>query len=219
MKKYTLSILFLLLVALQQINAQQMRFGIIASPGISWFKTDISRIKGDGSKLGINIGLVVDRYFAEHYAFTSGISIQSIGGYLMFREEKILKTSSGDETLTPNTRAKYNLQYVHIPIALKFKTTEIGYMTFFAQLGLNTMINIKARADVDSKNLDGVDISKEISRFYMGYHIGAGVEYKIVGNTALIGGIQYMNGFTDVTTDESEKTLMHGIEFKIGVLF
>lgn len=219
MKKTLFKIVLFLFIAFQSINAQQMRFGIITSPGLSWFKTDISRIKGDGSKLGINIGLVADRYFAEHYAFSTGISIHSLGGYLKFNERKILESSSGNDTLLPNTKAKYKLQYIHIPIALKFKTTEIGYMTFYAQLGLNALINIKARGDVDSQNISDTDISKEISRFYLGYHIGAGVEYKIVGNTALIGGIQYMNGFTDVTTDNAEKTLMHGIEFRIGVLF
>jgi hypothetical protein len=219
MKKYWLALIVVLFTYPTLINAQEYRFGIVASPGISWFNTDVSRIKGDGSKLGINIGLMVDRYFAEHYAFATGISIHSMGGILQYREGKTLQASSGDITLNPGSRVQYNLQYLHIPFGLKFKTTEIGYTTYFAQLGLNAMFNIKARASVKNQDISDESVGKEINFLYMGYHIGAGIEYRIVGNTALIGGLSYMNGFTDVTSDGSEKTLMHGIEFKIGVIF
>ena len=218
MKKYFL-LITLALFLFATINAQNMRFGISTSPGFTWFKTDISKIQGDGSKLGINIGLIAERYFTEHYAFTTGISIHSCGGILKYSDRKNLQTSTGDTLLLPNSRVQYNLQYIHIPFALKFKTTEIGYTTFFAQLGLNTMINIKARASVLDKDISGVSVNKEINLLYLGYHIGIGAEYKIVGNTSIIAGLTYMNGFTDVTSDDTEKTLMHGLEIKVGVLF
>jgi hypothetical protein len=218
MKKYILFFILPFLV-FPTLNAQNMRFGITVSPGFTWFKTDISAIEGDGTKLGINIGLLAEKYFAEHYAFTTGISIHSCGGILKYRDEKTLQTSSGNKILPANSRVHYNLQYIHIPFDLKFKTTEIGYTTFFAQLGLNTMFNIKARADVKEQNISGVTVNKEINFLYLGYHIGAGIEYKIVGGTSLIGGISYMNGFTDVTSDDTEKALMHGVEIKVGVLF
>jgi opacity protein-like surface antigen len=219
MKNIKLWITLIVLISTQIINAQQMRFGITTSPGFSWFKTDISRIKGDGTKLGINIGLMVDRYFAEHYAFSTGLSINSIGGLLSYNEGTILHTNSGNDTLPPGSKVKYKLQYLHVPFSLKFKTTEIGYITYYAQLGLDAMVNIKARADVKAESISGANVSEEINLLYLGYHIGAGIEYKIIGNTSIVAGIKYMNGFTDVTTNNREKTLMHGIELKLGVLF
>jgi len=89
-------------------------------------------------------------------------------------------------------------------------------------LGLDPMINVKANADISSENLKNIGVGKEIHLFYMAYHIGAGVEYKILGNTKLMTGITYMNGFTDVTSNSgnsAEKTVMHCFELRMGVIF
>jgi hypothetical protein len=219
LKKYILSLIALSMFMANAFS-QNLRLGVVANPNISWMKTDLSRIEGDGSRIGFNIGLMVDKYFAEHYAFTTGLSIHSIGGTLRYRDEKVLHTSSSeDPTLPADSRVQYNLQYLHIPWGLKFKTTEIGYSTFFAELGVNTMINIKARANVKAQNISRVGVGEEINLFYMGYHFSGGVEYKIVGNTAIIVGITYMNGFTDVTQKTDEKTLLHCFELRLGVIF
>ncbi|HEX2934026.1 MAG TPA: porin family protein [Bacteroidales bacterium] len=222
LKKYILSFVVASLFfasAFSQDNMNNIRLGIIANPNVSWLKSDVSRIQGDGSRIGFNIGLMVDKFFAEHYAFTTGLSIHSIGGTLKYRDEKVLNASSEDYILPAGSRVQYNLQYLHIPWGLKFKTTEIGYTTFFGQLGVNTMINIKARANVKGQNISKEGVGEEINLFYMGYHFSGGVEYKIVGNTALILGVTYMNGFTDITQKSDEKTLMHCFEIRLGVVF
>jgi hypothetical protein len=53
----------------------------------------------------------------------------------------------------------------------------------------------------------------------MGYHFAGGMEYNLVGNTSLMIGVSYMNGFTDVTQNSDEKTVMHAFELRIGILF
>lgn len=199
--------------------AQKVQFGVFADPLISWMKTDISRIKGDGTVMGINFGLSVDNYFQEHYAFSSGISLHQMGGILNYTQGKVLKTSDGDVTLLPGTRVQYHLQYLHVPLALKFKTSQIGYTTFFARLGLDPMVNVKSRATIKDMNISKTGVNKEINLLYMAYHVSAGIEYNIVGNTSLVAGVTYMNGFTDVTDDTSERTFMHNIEFRIGINF
>lgn len=222
LKKYILSFVAVsLFVASAFSQNSNIRLGIIANPNVSWLKSDVSRIQGDGSRIGFNIGLMVDKYFAEHYAFTTGLSIHSIGGTLKYRDGKDLHTSSTDvpTPLDPGSRVQYNLQYLHIPWGLKFKTTEIGYSTFFAQLGVNTMVNIKSRANVKDQDISKVGVAEEINMFYMGYHFSGGMEYKIVGNTALMIGVTYMNGFTDITQKSDEKTVMHCFEVRLGVVF
>ena len=204
--------------------AQKIRFGVFVDPLISYFKTDVSRIAPDGSRLGINFGLMMDNFFAEHYAFYSGVSIQTMGGSLNYIQGKSEFRSSSDtlRMLPHNTSVKYKLQYLHIPLALKLRTTEIGYFTYFAQLGLDPMINVKANADINSLGETNIGVGEEIRTFYMAYHIGAGLEYKIVGNTALMLGLTYMNGFSDVTYNSgnsAEKTVMHSFELRVGVIF
>jgi len=228
MKKFWI-ITSILLFSLYHANAQngnveRIRFAIFVDPLISYFKTDLSRIAPDASRVGINFGLMMDKFFAEHYAFTTGISIQYMGGTLNYQQGKDNFSCSNDtlRSLPRNTLVKYKLQYLHIPLALKLRTTEIGYFTYFAQLGLDPMINIKAAADIASLGQKNIGVGDEIHFLYLGYHIGAGLEYRIVGNTKLMTGITYMNGFSDVTSNDgnsAEKTVMHSFELRIGVIF
>ena len=220
MNKKLLSFGFFVIL-LHCVSAQHIRFGVFANPGLSWMKSDVSRISGDGGHLGINGGLLIDNFFAPHYAFSTGISIQTLGGVLNYKEGKVLRTSDGDKTLTPGD-VKYNLQYLHIPLGLKLRTTEVGYSIFFVELGLDPMINVKSTADVDRFSISKTGVGKEINLFYLAYHVSAGIEYKIVGNTSVVLGINYMNGFSDVTDNYStatEKTVMHCFEIRLGLMF
>jgi hypothetical protein len=214
---------FIFIITIHSSHAQRIRFAIFADPLISWMKTDVSKITSDGDRFGMNIGLMMDKYFAEHYAFSSGISIRSMGGTLKYKDGKNVFQNSGDvHELSPNTSVKYKLQYIHIPLAIKLRTVEIGYTTYFAQVGLDPMINIKSSADISSLGITNVGVGREINPIYMAYHIGAGIEYKIVGSTSLMAGLTYMNGFTDVTDNNgnsNEKTVIHSFELRIGIIF
>ncbi|MCK5170656.1 MAG: hypothetical protein KAQ75_12320, partial [Bacteroidales bacterium] len=99
------------------------------------------------------------------------------------------------------------------------KTNEIGYLTFFTHLGVNGGIKIKATGEVDDFELDNENISEEIKLFNLGYYIGAGVEYSIGGNSAIILGLTYTNGFIDITTDNDNKITLSNFAIRIGILF
>jgi hypothetical protein len=211
----------LLIIAINRTNAQEVRFGIFVNPLITWMKTDVSPIKSNGPRAGFDAGLMMDKFFTKRYAFSTGISINNMGGTLIYKNGK-QGFHASDTTINLNSNAvvKYNLQYIHIPLALKFRTTEIGYITYFAQVGFDPMINIKARASLPG--FSNVNAGKEINLLYLAYHISAGLEYRIVGNTSLMAGLTYMNGFTDVTDNSgstSEKTVVNHFELRLGVIF
>jgi hypothetical protein len=216
-------IILSIILSLHCINhfGQGFRFGVVANPSYSWFKSDMTEIKEDGGFVGYNIGILADRYFAEHYAFSTGLTIRGIGGVIQYNDEKTLRTSGENYLLSPYSRVHYKLRYLHIPLALKFKSVEIGYTSIYVNMGLDAMVNIKAKARVDALDIDVTDsnVNKEINLFYMGYHFEGGVEYKIVGNTAILFGISYMNGITDVLTGGEQNALLHAAELKIGLLF
>lgn len=217
MKKY----LFITILALVSVKvfSQNTRFTVFVDPQFSWMSSDIKAVESDGSKFGVNIGLNMDNFFAQNYAFTTGISIDNTRGNLIFENEKKLKISGSDTTLNPGSTVHYKLQYINIPLGLKLKTNEIGYLTFFANLGINGGINIKATGEVDNFELDSKNISDEIKLFNLGYYIGAGVEYSIGGNSAIILGLTYTNGFIDITTDSDNKITLNNFAIRIGILF
>jgi hypothetical protein len=211
----------ILMAAFNLANAQVIQFGIFANPVISWMKTDVSQIKSNGPQIGFDAGLMMDKFFAKRYAFSTGISINNMGGSLVYKKGKAgFKTTDSTFNLLPGTIVKYNLQYIHIPLALKFRTTEIGYITYFGQVGFDPMINIKTRANI--AGLSNFNAGKEINPLYLAYHISAGLEYRIVGTTSLLFGLTYMNGFTDVTDNSgstSEKTTINRFELRLGIIF
>ena len=49
---------------------------------------------------------------------------------------------NADEEIT------YKIQYLSIPIGLKLKTNQIGYLTFFTNIGLDPKIVIAGKADI-----------------------------------------------------------------------
>ena len=99
------------------------------------------------------------------------------------------------------------------------KSNEIGYYRFFAHLGLNTHINLKATGDVEDFNISGEDIKDEIQFFMMSYFIGGGLEYSLGGNTALIGGIYWTSGIWDVTNNPDYRAHISSVSLRVGVKF
>ncbi|MEE4198761.1 MAG: porin family protein [Bacteroidales bacterium] len=218
MKKYLILIIFI--VSSLGIFAQGLKFSVFADPKLSWMSPDLQDVSSEGSKLGVNIGLNVDNYFARNYAFMTGISIDNTGGKLKYDFEKEINTnSSSDTTLPVGSVLNYKLQYINIPLGLKFKTNQIGYTTFFTHLGINGGINIKASGEIDNFELNNENISDEVKLFTLGYFIGAGVEYSIAGNTAIVVGITYTNGFIDITPDSNNKVTLSNFALRLGVLF
>jgi len=218
MKKY-LIILALLFSIVQGLYSQNTKFTVFVDPKFSWMTPDLKDVDSDGSKLGVNIGLNVDKFFAPNYAFMTGISIDNTGGFLKYTNQEPIKTNGGMDTIPAGNSLEYKLQYISIPLGLKLKTNEIGYFTFFTHLGVNASVNIKATGEVEGYELENDNISDEIKLFNLGYYIGLGTEYSIGGNTAIVLGLTYTNGFVDITTDSNNKVTNSNIAIRIGILF
>ncbi len=219
MRRTILLVVFLIIGAGAML-AQGVRFGIIASPEISWMGADIKSIDNSGTRLGFNAGMTMENYFAENYAFVTGISICGEGGKLTYTQDSLAYNVHNDQIRIPaGSKVSYKLQYVEIPVGLKFKSNEIGYVTFFAKLGFTGQVNIKARATDSHKNLENDNISEEINLFNLGYHFGGGIEYSLGANTALVAGITYTNGFLDVTSRSKDKVTLNKVALHLGIMF
>lgn len=201
------------------IFSQEVRIGIFAEPKINWLTPDVKNINSDGSTMGFNIGLMVDKYFTKNYAFATGLSINNTGGKLVYTESIELATTNAVETIDPNTSVRFKLQYVTIPLGLKLKTNPMGYLSFTSNIGATPQINIKAKAESEENDIQDENISEEINIFNLGYHIGGGIEYSIGGNSAISVSIIYTNGFLDITAREEDKINLSNVALKIGVIF
>lgn len=217
MKKYI--VVFFLTIIISHIHAQNLRLGVFADPLITWMTTDVTTINNDGVRMGVNIGLSVEKYFAINYALSTGLFISNSGGRLSFDESRSFELPDTTIELTEGSVVKYKLQYISVPLGLKLKSDQIGYLSFFAHLGMLTQINIKATGDSPANNFSNANISSDIGLFNLNYYIGIGIEYSLGGKTSLTTGLTYTNGFIDISKTSGYRTTLKNVSLRLGILF
>jgi hypothetical protein len=220
----TITLIILLITSQAVLNAQQrIGFGIHADPVISWFTTDIKEVTNDGARPGFNFGLTYNKYFTRNYSFSTGISLMRAGGRLVSSDTTILELSNSKYKVLPHNPVTYKIQYLVFPVGLKLQTNQIGYLTFFSDLGLDPKIVISRKADIPSLKISDENAADELRMFNLSYHVTAGIEYSLGGSTALVFGLNFDNNFLDVTKDNGnqpvDKVSHKILSFRFGVNF
>lgn len=215
--------IILLLVTASNLNAQKIRFGLFADPAVTWFASNTKETVNDGARAGFSFGLAFNGYFAEKYSFSSGISIQNIGGRIYNTDSVIMTFNNLNADVAPGEPVIYKIQYINIPIGLKFETNQIGYITGFADVGIDTKFLIGGKADIPSSGIEGEAAKKELNPFNLSYHIMAGIEYSLGGTTSMVFGLGFEHCFLDATKDinlQPEDIISSNIiKLRIGVNF
>lgn len=222
MKKVFLLTVGIILLGLSTINAQTQnrRFSIFADPQLSWFTSDTKKFEPNGSVGGFNIGFTADKYFADRYAFFTGLSINNLGGNIKYKETGYkLETRDSTYDITPGTSIKLKAQYLTIPLGLKFKTNQIGYLTFYAHVGVSGYLRLKAAAWEDKNKIDRETATQQFDLAFASYHIGAGVEYSLGGPSSLQAGIVYTSGITEAYKAGYGKVSLGSLSLRIGIVF
>ncbi len=215
-----LLIVLVFLGAFHPLNGQsRMKFSVHADPQFAWFSSDDDNVVPEGSIFHVQTGLQMDLFFDKNYAFSLGFGINNMGGNLRYSDSTEFINKTDTIFATPGQIVRHNLQYLDLPLGLKLKTEELGYATFFLELGFNPMININASGTTKDGLFDKESIREEIHLFNLGYHAGIGVEYRLGGSTAAIGGIRWSSGLTDVTDNDKATITLNALSIHLGILF
>jgi hypothetical protein len=219
-------LLIMILIPVILNGQQKISFGIHADPVIGWFGSDIKGTKNEGTRPGFNFGLTYNRYFAPNYSFSAGISLINAGGRLSSSDTTVMVLSDLKYKTTivlPNETVVYKIKYLSVPVGLKFETNQIGYITFFTDIGLDPKVVIGCKADIPSLNISGEKATSEIRFFNASYHIMGGIEYSFGGTTALMMGLNFENNFLDITKDNgkqlNDRVTHKLLSFRLGVNF
>jgi hypothetical protein len=145
------------------------------------------------------------------------------GGRLVSSDTTIMEFTNFNSTVLPGKPVIYKIQYLAVPIGLKLQTNQIGYITFFTDLGLDPKVVIGGKADIPSLDITGENTINELRVFNMSYHITGGIEYSLGGTTAVVIGLNFENNFLDITRDNEpqlkDKVSHKLLSFRIGVNF
>lgn len=207
----------------QKSDQSRIDFSVHVDPQFSWLSSDDNSVVSDGSIFHVQAGLRMDYFFEKNYAFYIGFGINNVGGKLLNNDTAGIIYMHNDSELivNPDQSFKLNLQYLDIPLGLKLQTEELGYLTIFFQAGFNPMVNINAylSSEDETNSFEKENFKDNVPIFNFGYHLGAGVEYRLGGNTAAVAGIRWSSGLTDVTEIDFPRLTSNVISINLGVLF
>ena len=198
-----------------QAQLDNLRLGLQLSPTISWMKTNDDLINKAGSNVGISVGGVAEYYMTENVAFTGGFGVsfgqggtllhEHGGNYWPNSELSDDKFNTGDKPLPDGVKLKYRMQYIQVPLGIKLRTDEKGYLRYFAELPILTMgIRTQARGDIEGKDISSEkeNISKDVNLFNFQLGLGGGIEYSLSPGTSLVAGLYLHTGLNDITKDD-----------------
>lgn len=193
-----------------------LRLGISGISGFGWIKSDVPTYESRGLRLTYGYGLDLEMRLFENVGVFTGISTYYGGGAI-----------ENTDTLGNKHKVLYRLQYLEIPLALKMKTKEINYITYFADFGGGFDLRLRALADSTSKDVNGntlptrtdINVKSEIFFYRIAFLIGGGIEYSLWGNTRFVAAIYFNNGLTDIFKSSEIKGRNNHFNLKIGVIF
>ncbi|MDG5799095.1 porin family protein [Marinilabiliaceae bacterium ANBcel2] len=199
------AVVLILIITTGYINAQNKgdyRFSLLLTPQISWMSSDNADVSGNGSKLGYNFGVLIDRFFGTNYAIATGLTINTTGGKLKY-------------SLEDEISRDFSLKYIEVPLGLRLRSEDLWRSNIYGRFGLSPQINIQAQ---DS---DGNSMSSNVKNFDIGYHLGGGIEYSIGSRNAIMIGLLYNSGFSDTTKrlEVSDKSVLNRLVFELGFIF
>ena len=225
----------------QQNNASQnarrtryeepkFRMGLHLLPSIAWLDARDGSTVSDGSIGRFGFGFTADIMFADNYAIGTGVNVFRNGGKLT-----TIERLTGDPLDLANDTTQFVVQrertltqhWVELPVSFKFRTREIGHITYWGQFGLGLGLNLRATADdrvqyrfrndplviagsewvedlvTGEIEYQDVPVEDEVALMRAAMIVGLGIEYNLSGKTALLLGATFNNGLFSVANNRN----------------
>lgn len=202
MKKKLLFVGLMLAVSLTaSAQYKGFSFGFKLGPNWGWTGSTTGAAISDGSRAGLDLGVVAEYYFANNYALVSGINVGFMGGKYLFENARMVTDSLNPDGYLE----KYGVNRIfkttlyEIPLMLKMVTNELGDapIRIYAQVGggIGFAQKVKVKDAIPADHIDfpnqwGVT-DKEFSNIRVSLKIGGGAQYALDETTRLFAGVYF----------------------------
>ena len=208
----------------------KFRMGLHLLPSIAWLDARDGNTVSDGSIGRFGFGFTADIMFADNYAIGTGVNVFRNGGKLT-----TIERLTGDPLDPANDTTQFVVQrertltqhWVELPVSFKFRTREIGHITYWGQFGLGLGLNLRATADdrvqyrfrndpliitgsewvedLETGEIEyqDVPVEDEVALMRAAMIVGLGIEYNLSGKTALLLGATFNNGLFNVANNRN----------------
>lgn len=204
--------------------------GLHVLPSIAWMDIRDQHTVGNGAVSRFGFGFTADVMFADNYAVGTGINVFRNGGRIQTIERLTgapLDPANDTTQFIVRRDRKLTQHWVELPVTFKFRTREIGHITYWGQFGLGLGLNLRATADDQVAYLyrndaelnlgsewvedtetgeltwDDVPVENEVALMRAAMIVGLGIEYNLSGKTALLVGATFNNGLFNVANNRN----------------
>ena len=199
-----------------QVDGRRFRVGILGTSGFAWNQSKRLGVENEGAGYLYGYGFQLEFYRNDVLGITFGLQQKTTGTRLSYADNLVYSyeytSSNNGATLANQSLIKERtifLQSINVPIKIKAKTPEIGYLTYFLEFGLDNDILYDAKSlrndilDSDTKQLrrlggdeEKLSAQKETFFYRGGLNLGFGTEYNLAGTVSLVTSINWSMPFT-----------------------
>jgi hypothetical protein len=184
---------------------------------------DYAGFTNNGMGVRMSVGPTLDYYFfKDRYAFSSGI------WYTIVRSGYRIPGSYGSDTWNPGATMKesvYNLQYVQIPLTAKMYANNLfPDARFYIQTG--GIVDIKLAEKPLNQPINRLyqvaeqtGRTRQYSRGDFALLLGTGIQYKLNNSQAVIIGMTYQRGLTNVARGSALVSKSRIVSLDLGLKF
>lgn len=244
MKNIALSIIiactsFALSLSAQDAKIPKFRFGMKGTAQLTWLKPDFRDLpegftaENGGVKGNLAWGPQVEFLLDKkgNFYLSTGFEINYSKGSVEGNYPTV--DDLGVKRIFTYESA-YTMRFLEVPLMIKFRTDEIGYMRYFGLFGMGAGFRLRAEnalaitgdfsspTTVTQFERNSNDVANPLKGSLL---IGAGVEYALTGNTALVGSILFNNNFTNVLKNQDQtfnvrdNGILNYFQLNVGILF
>jgi hypothetical protein len=224
----------------QESSGKNFRFGLKGELSFDWLNSsNKKKLLNGGVGVGYDWGMQLEFKIADNFSFVSGLSLKTSSYkldyrgateadsivYILDKNSELVERKEDGSFDIANQRAflmnerSFKTNYINIPLIIKMKTKEIGYLTYFGQFGANLAFATKTRAKDSGFELDtatykftkgytneDLNLSKSIVPVRAGLIVGGGAEYNFSGSTSMFFALHYNHYFTSYLKSNDKYT-------------
>lgn len=212
MKRIALIISMVALFSLQGFSQKgSYSFGLKIGPTFDWASAGSTAAKNEGMRMGVTMGGIIDHYFTQHIAFSSGINFIQWRGHYQFTDLRYVDDFLEEVPLSIDRRVQAT--YIEVPLKVKVKAEVIEGWKAFAEAGVGFSINLndKTKDAYEYYWVSSIDNVFSESYFYeyrrlqAALNFGIGAEYQINRKFGVFAQISFNHALTNTFTKDMEE--------------
>lgn len=231
MKKIFFTCLLMVFTTFVFSQPRNMRLGLSLEPlSVSWMSSNTPNIESGGYNGSTSIYIKAEYYFSPFVSLATGVGMTfNQGGTLIYqtggdvwKDSDLIPATL--HFLPSNSELKSKIQYLEIPVALKLRTDEFSsFRVFFEVPRLTLGVTTKARGSVSAMGIseENQNIYPSMSWLNASYGVMAGIEYSLSEDISAVIGVNWKQGFVDITDDSGidAKSTTGTLGLHVGILF